>query len=191
MQHEQTAVLIMDYQNAIVENYSGGDAGLLQRATKVLSSARQSNLQIIYVVIGFRPGYPEISRNNKSFNALRESGRFAHGDAATQIHPDIAPHENDLIVTKHRVSAFSGSDLEMLLRANQINHLVLMGIATSGVVLSTLRYAADLDFKVTVLKDCCADQDAQVHQCLLEKVFPRQAEVMSSAEWISLMTKGS
>ena len=184
MQHGKTAVLIMDYQNAIVENYSGGDAELLPRAVKVLSAARQANLQVIYVVIGFRPGFPEISKNNKSFNALRESGRFAHGDAATQIHPDIAPHENDLIVTKHRVSAFSGSDLEMLLRANQINNLVLMGIATSGVVLSTLRYAADLDFKITVLSDCCADQDAQVHQCLLEKVFPRQADVMSSAEWI-------
>lgn len=185
MQHEKTAVLIMDYQNAIVENYSGGVAELLPSAARVLDAARQAKMQVIYVVIGFRPGYPEISKDNKSFNALRESGRFAHGDAATQIHPDVAPHENDLIVTKHRVSAFSGSDLEMLLRANQINSLVLMGIATSGVVLSTLRYAADLDFKITVLSDCCADQDARVHQCLLEKVFPRQADVMRSSEWLA------
>jgi nicotinamidase-related amidase len=185
MQHEKTAVLIMDYQNAIVENYSGGDAELVSRAAKVLSAARQAEIPIIHVVIGFRPGYPEISPNNKSFNALRESGRFAHGDVATHIHPDVAPHENDLIVTKHRVSAFSGSDLEMLLHANQINNLVLMGIATSGVVLSTLRYAADLDFKITVLSDCCADQDAQVHQCLLEKIFPRQADVKNSAEWMA------
>jgi len=185
MLHEKTAILIMDYQNAIVENFSGGDGELLQRAAKVLSAARQANIPIIYVVIGFRPGYPEISKNNKSFKAVRESGRFAGGGAATQIHPDVAPQKNDLIVTKHRVSAFSGSDLEMLLRAQEIDTLILMGIATSGVVLSTLRYAADLDFKITVLSDCCADQDAQVHQCLLEKVFPRQADVMTSGEWIS------
>jgi nicotinamidase-related amidase len=185
MQSEKAAVLIMDYQNAIVENYSGGDAELLSRAAKVLSAARQAKIQIIYEVIGFRQGFPEISKKNKSFSALRESGRYAHGDVATQIHPDIAPQENDLIVTKHRVSAFSGSDLEMLLRAQEINKLVLMGIATSGVVLSTLRYAADLDFQITVLRDCCADKDEQVHQCLLEKVFPRQADVMTSEEWIS------
>lgn len=183
MQYEKTAVLIMDYQNAIVENYGGGDVGLLARAAKVLSAARQAEIPVIYVVIGFRSGYPEISPDNKSFSALRESGHFAYGDAATQIHPGVAPREHDLIVTKHRVSAFSGSDLEMLLRANQINQLVLMGIATSGVVLSTLRYAADLDFKITVLSDCCADQDAQVQECLLEKVFPRQADVMTSAAW--------
>jgi nicotinamidase-related amidase len=184
-QPEKTAVLIMDYQNAIVENYSGGDAELLPSAVKVLSSARQANIPVIYVVIGFRPGFPEISKNNKSFSALRESGRFAFGDASTEIHSAVAPQANDLIVTKHRVSSFSGSDLEMLLRANEINKLVLMGIATSGVVLSTLRYAADLDFQITVLRDCCADQDAEVHQCLLEKVFPRQADVMTSDEWIS------
>lgn len=185
MKTEKTAVLIMDYQNAIVENFSGGNTELLPRAAKVLEAARQAKIPVIHVVIGFRPGYPEISKDNKSFNALRESGRFSHGDAATQIHSEVAPHENDLIVTKHRVSAFSGSDLEMLLRANQIDTLVLMGIATSGVVLSTLRYAADLDYKITVLSDCCADQDAQVHQCLLEKVFPRQASVMNSTEWMS------
>jgi len=189
MQSEKTAVLIMDYQNAIVDNYSGGDTELLPRAAKVLSSARQANIPVIYVVIGFRPGYPEISNDNKSFSALRESGRFAFGDTASHIHPDVAPHEKDFIVTKHRVSAFSGSDLEMLLRANQIDSLVLMGIATSGVVLSTLRYVADLDFKITVLKDCCADQDPQVQQCLLEKIFPRQADVMSSDEWISQLTE--
>jgi len=60
-----------------------------------------------------------------------------------------------------------------------------IGIATSGVVLSTLRYAADLDFQLTALSDCCADQDAQVHQCLLEKIFSRQADVVNSNEWIS------
>jgi len=88
------------------------------------------------------------------------------------------------VVTKKRVSAFTGSDLEVLLRANGIRHLVLCGIATSGVVLSTLREAADKDYQVTVLSDLCADMDAEVHRVLLEKVFPRQAAVVTTAEWI-------
>ena len=83
------------------------------------------------------------------------------------------------------MSAFSGSDLDMILRAKEIRTLVLLGIATSGVVLSTLRYAADSDYRCIVLKDCCADRDAEVHRCLIEKVFPMQAAVVTSEEFLA------
>lgn len=65
---------------------------------------------------------------------------------ATAIPDDVAPQDNDIVVTKRRVSAFAGSDLDILLRSQVIDHLVLTGVATSGVVLSTLRQAADLDY---------------------------------------------
>jgi nicotinamidase-related amidase len=73
----------------------------------------------------------------------------------------------------------------MVLRAGGIDHLVLTGIATSGVVLSTLREAADRDFRLTVLADACSDGDEEVHRVLTEKVFPRQAEVTTVADWTS------
>jgi hypothetical protein len=66
--------------------------------------------------------------------------RFAGDDGYL---PRLAAAAGDLIVTKRRVSAFTGSDLEVVLRAAGTEHLVLTGIATSGVVLSTLRQAAD------------------------------------------------
>jgi len=81
------------------------------------------------------------------------------------------------------VSAFAGSDLDVVLRARGIEWLVLTGISTSGVVLSTLRAAADLDFAITVLRDGCADADPEVDRVLHEKVFPRQAEVTTVAKW--------
>jgi nicotinamidase-related amidase len=90
-----------------------------------------------------------------------------------------------VIIAKRRVSAFSGSDLDMVLRAGAVETLVLAGIATSGVVLSTLRQAADLDYRLTVLADGCLDADPEVHRVLLGKVFARQAEVMSIADWIA------
>ena len=62
------------------------------------------------------------------------------------------------------------------------------GIATSGVVLSTLRQAADLDYRLTVLRDACADADAEVHRVLTEKVFPRQADVVDVAHWVAAPT---
>lgn len=103
----------------------------------------------------------------------------------TTIHPAVVPLESDIVVTKRRVSAFTGSDLEVVLRAQGIQHLVLTGIATSGVVLSTVREAADKDYQLTVLSDCCADGDEEVHQVLTKKVFPRQAAVESLEEWLT------
>lgn len=104
---------------------------------------------------------------------------------ATSVHPRLAPRDGDLVVTKRRVSAFAGSDFEVVLRSLAVDHLVLCGIATSGVVLSTVRQAADLDFSLTVLSDACVDADPEVHRVLMEKVFPRQATVISSRDWIA------
>jgi nicotinamidase-related amidase len=103
---------------------------------------------------------------------------------STQVHPRLAPLAGEPIVTKRRVSAFAGSDLEVVLRSLDVDSLVLCGLATSGVVLSTTRQAADLDFKITILSDACADADPEVHRVLMEKVFPRQATVITTAEWI-------
>jgi nicotinamidase-related amidase len=103
----------------------------------------------------------------------------------TRVHPAIAVAAEDFVITKKRVSAFAGSDLDLLLRARRIETLVLAGVATSGVVLSTVRQAADLDYRIVVLADGCADRDLAVHEMLMQTVFPSQADVMSSAEWMS------
>jgi nicotinamidase-related amidase len=105
--------------------------------------------------------------------------------AGTQVVPELEPLASEIVVVKRRVSAFTGSDLEVVLRSADIDHLVLGGIATSGVVLSTLREAADRDYRLTVLTDACLDQDAEVHRVLTGKVFPRQADVVTVDEWAS------
>jgi nicotinamidase-related amidase len=111
------------------------------------------------------------------------SRHSAGGSATTAIHDAVAPAPGDIVVTKRRVSAFAGSDLDLLLRSLGISSLVLTGIATSGVVLSTLRQAADLDYRLTVLADGCLDNDPEVHRVLTEKVFPVQATVCTIADW--------
>ena len=114
---------------------------------------------------------------------IAELGGFLEG-VSSVVHAAVAPQPGDVVVTKRRVSAFAGSDLDVVLRAGGIEALVLSGIATSGVVLSTLRQAADLDFSLTVLSDGCVDADEEVHRVLCEKVFPRQAQVLTVAAWI-------
>jgi nicotinamidase-related amidase len=179
---EQTALLVMDVQRGIVERF-GDDAGYLDRLAGAIDAARAAGLPVVYVVVGFRPGYPEVSDRNLSFSAIAGSGRFAAGDPGAEIHPAVAPRDGDVVVTKRRVSAFTGSDLDVVLRSLGAGTLVLAGIATSGVVLSTLRQAADLDYRLTVLADACLDADPEVHRVLTQKVFPRQATVCTVAQW--------
>ncbi|WP_216902353.1 cysteine hydrolase family protein [Nocardia alni] len=176
-----SALLVMDVQRAVVDRYPG--PGYLSRLQTAIRSARAAGLPVVYIAVGFRAGGPEISPRNKMFGRLAGAPVLAGADVAAEIHPDIAPESGDIVVTKRRVSGFAGSDLEMVLRAGEIRHLVLTGIATSGVVLSTLRQAADLDFGLTVLSDGCLDNDPEVHRVLIDKVFPQQAEVMTVADW--------
>ncbi|MGO8704842.1 MAG: cysteine hydrolase family protein [Candidatus Brocadiia bacterium] len=181
----RTAVLIMDYQTDIVGYVGVQSEALLKSAARVLQESRDAKIPVIYVVVGFRADYPEISPRNSRFGAIRQTGRFSAGAPGSEVHAAVAPQGGDITVVKHRVSAFAGTDLDMILRAKEIETLVLLGIATSGVVLSTLRRAADADYRCIVLKDCCADRDAEVHRCLVEKVFPMQAAVVTSEEFLA------
>lgn len=177
------ALLVMDVQNGVVERYGDSSGELLGNLAAAVAAARKASVPVIYVRVAFRYGAPEISRRNRIFSHLAAAGGMSESDRGTQIHPAVAPQPGDILVTKKRVSAFAGSDLEMVLRSRGVDALVLTGIATSGVVLSTLRQAADLDYELTVLRDGCADADPEVHRVLLDKVFPRQAAVMTTEEW--------
>lgn len=177
-----SALLIMDVQNGVVRHFADDD-GYLPRLAAAAQAARRAGVKVIYVTVGFRDGYPEVSPRNKSFSALPASGKYTGGDPDTAVHSAVAPAAGDVVVVKRRVSAFAGSDLDVVLRSAAVDSLVLAGIATSGVVLSTLRQAADLDYQLTVLSDGCLDADPEVHRVLTEKVFPRQAEVVSTADW--------
>ena len=170
----------MDVQPEIVERF--GDPGLTERLVRAATAARAAGVRVIYAKVGFRDGHPEITPRNPLFGPLAQQGGFIEGQSS-EPHPALAPQPPD-VVTKRRVSAFAGSDLEIILRAGGIDALVLTGIATSGGVLSTLRQAADLDFSLTVLSDGWIDNDDEVHRVLCEKVFPAQADVLTIDEWI-------
>ena len=107
-----TALLVMEVQRGVVARL--GDAGMLDRLSRAIGAARAAGLRVIHVTVGFRPGHPEVSARNRSFSALRDSGRFAAGDPAAEIHPAAAPQPGEVVVTKRRVGAFSGSDLDVV-----------------------------------------------------------------------------
>lgn len=176
-----TAVLLMDYQNDMVERVPEPERKLLlASAATVLASARKAGMPVIYIVVRFKNGHPEVSPRNKLFSMVKQGGRLLEGIPGTEVHASVAPMPGDAVLTKVRVGAFSTTPLETLLRARGITSLVLLGIATSGVVLSTVRWAADMDYTLTVISDGCADFNADTHRVLLENVFPAQAAVITA-----------
>jgi len=181
-QNQNSALLIMDMQVAVLQMLPD-HADLITHTAQAIAHARSRKIPVMYVVVGFRAGAPELSPNNKGLAANKERFAGINPEEFVKIEPSIAPKSGEIVVTKRRVSAFSGSDLEVVLRAQRIEHIVLGGIATSGVVLSTVREAADRDYRISVLSDCCGDRDEEVQQVLINKVFPRQADVLTVDEW--------
>ena len=100
----------------------------------------------------------------------------------------MAPRDGDIIVRKTRVGAFSTTDLADQLAERGVDTLILAGISTSGVVLSTVRDGADRDYALYVLSDATADRDQSVHDCLMDSVFPRQATVITVDELEGLLS---
>ena len=94
-------------------------------------------------------------------------------------------------MVKHRISPFVGTDLETLLRAKGIGTLVLAGVHTCGVVLSTVRHAGDLDYRLIVVRDCCADPDGEVHEMLLDIVIAKHAAVVTTVEFAGALPSRS
>lgn len=177
-------LLVMDAQRAVVDHF--GTPQVLERMTAAVGAARPARIPVIFVSLAFRSGFPEIAPTNKLFSEL--AGNAAEETLSaeapgSQIHPALQPRIDEPVALKRRISAFVGSDLEVLLRGLQATSLVLAGISTSGVVLSTFLDAADRDFKLTVLADACTDPEADLHSVLIEKLFPKQASVLSVAEW--------
>jgi nicotinamidase-related amidase len=179
-----SALLLLDLQIVCLENWvpQAQVPAIIERTSKLLETARAANMLVVHVMVGFRTNYPEISSRNKLFTWLKDSQLFAPGNQGGRIHPALTPTESEPVVVKHRVGAFTGTDLERILRANEIDTLIVAGIATSGAVLSAVRQAFDLDYRLVLARDCCADLDPEVQKVLVEKVIAAHATIASAAE---------
>ena len=184
----KTALLIADFYGDMMSTIPHAvERQVVEKTQALQKAARDAGILICYSATVFRSGYPEISDRNKTFSQRKASGQPAVGDPMQVIHSAVKPIDGEVVVGKHRVNALFGTDLDMTLKANDIHNLILLGYATSGVVLSTTRYAADLDYRLYIVEDCCADQDAEVHDFLTLRIFPRQADVVQSEDVIKAL----
>ena len=164
LDRDRTAVIIMDFQKRIVANFASDPEGVVQRAAQVLDGARRAGIPVIHVE--------------------HRGGALQEYAPDVEIHQGVAPVAGDRVVTKVRTSPFSTTALDVMLREMGRDNLVLMGVSTSGCVLSTMRWAADINYSVMVVKDACSDPDAEVHRVLTEKIYPRQGTVLTVQEFL-------
>ncbi|MFD6697943.1 MULTISPECIES: cysteine hydrolase family protein [unclassified Microbacterium] len=175
----RAALVLMDLQPAVLEHVPDPDA-LMRAAHAAIRWARENSVVVVFVRVGFKPeDYAAIPHHHKSFAQAKRDQLLAADDPRMQLEPSLDVRADDHAVRKTRYGSFSTTHLHALLGDADVDTLVLGGVSTAGVVLSTVREAADKDYRMFVLADATADQDAEVHRVLIDKVMPRQAEVIT------------
>jgi nicotinamidase-related amidase len=180
-----TALVVVDMQRDFCEpggafDQQGVDISmyppLIPRVAGVIAGARSAGVQVIFVQMTVLPGRRSDSPAQIRFNLrlhLASHGNVeplwyaADGSAGQEILPQLAPADGDLVVKKYRSSAFWGTNLDMLLRSNGIESVVVCGCTTEGCVESTARDALFNDYYVVIVEDCVASDDRAQHEASL------------------------
>jgi nicotinamidase-related amidase len=177
----QCALLVMDYQPAVLDLVSDGDK-LIGHANEAIDVVHRHGLTVGFVRIAFEDDdYAIVPATNMSFAAVATARQLHVSSAAMALHPDLAVRPGDIVVRKTRVGAFSTTNLDEQLTNLGVTTLILAGLTTSGVVLSTVRDAADRDYRLILLSDCISDPRQEAHTVLMEQVFPGQADIITTA----------
>jgi len=186
LDRSKTAVLSMDLFKGMANNPMVQERNTMGNARKVLDAARVAGVPVIHVVIGFREGYPEVSDRNKLFGGMiKKNGLMRMGGEQVEIHDLVKPAPGEVVVNRPRINPFYNSELPSLLKAKDIETVVLMGISTNFVVEAAVRHAADADYRVIVLEDCCASHArAEDHDWTIQNVLSRLVDVASSDDFV-------
>ena len=180
-QTSDTALLILDFQVGIGDQPYATSAA--RRAAAALKAGRASGLPVVFSKVKFRAGYRDVADSNKAFALIKMKNLFPPD--ASKVISILQPGHGEVVVDKDRYCAFSGNDLKQVLRSGGIKHLVMAGLSTSGVILSTFTLAADEDYSMTILSDACADPKTSLHEELMTNLFPRSADVLTVDQWIA------
>lgn len=179
----RTALLVMHYQTDIMDLFPSVAPGLLSNTQQLCNAARRSGVSVYFAKIHFSPGYPEVSPLNKNGQGIKQLGLFVHD----RISPELGRREDEPVINAHRASVFFGTDLQPRLSAQGIDTLIMVGVASTGVMLSSIAHASDADYRLFTVKDCCYDPDPVVHEHLFATAFESRTTVLSLDQALSLL----
>lgn len=179
----KTALLVMHYQTDIMALFPSVAPTLLANTRQLCDAARARGVDVYFAKIHFNPGYPEVSPLNRNGQGIKQLGLFVDD----RISPELGQRADEPLIVAHRASVFFGTDLQVRLSARGIDTLIMVGIASTGVMLSSIAYASDADFRLFTVKDCCYDPDQVVHDHLFSTAFDSRTTVLSLAGALEML----
>lgn len=186
---KRTAVLPLDVQNDLVFGTPGVlESGMCDRMSAILEAARKNGATPIHVTASVRSDYRDIPKDNPLWIGVRNQKSMIIGTEGAKIHQCVAPVETELVVNKTCVDPFLTTNLGQALINADINTLVLFGLWTNYVVEATARHASDIGYRVYIVSDCCAGNDAENHNWAMERMLPTLAYITTSSEVIEALS---
>ena len=189
-----TALVIIDMQKDFcVDGFATSKAGrplaaaqsIIPRLARLLAEARQAGALVCHVGFWTLPNY---GSDSGPWLAQRRRATYATdkiaiaGTEGAEFIDQLAPADGELVVHKHRYSAFKGTDLDMMLRAHGIETVVPTGVSTNVCVESTLRDAFEYNYYVCVPEDGVASWNMDLHAATLTTVDARFGLLTTCAE---------
>ncbi len=187
---EHTALIIIDVQNDFCARGGflsdlGRDMSMVQamvpRLDSFISRARDAGAMIVFVRALTDDPYLSPEWAQKWTKSPSGKGLCLKGAWGTELYL-LQPQAGDVVITKHRYSAFKGTDLDLVLRSKGIKTLLMSGVSTNVCVESTARDGHQMDYYIVFLEDCVANTDRQAHENTLENIRRYFGEVCSSAD---------
>jgi biuret amidohydrolase len=176
LERTRTAIVAVDFQHDVV-GADGAFAPMFHAevarrdvigvAIRLLDNARSAGVKIVYSRATFQPGYPDLVANIPLFSSVAENGWLIDGTTGATIVDEVAPHDDDAVLTHHRVNCFQGTPLDVVLRGASIDTVVIAGVATNLAVESTARASADLGYRTLVVSDACSTTSEAAHEASL------------------------
>ncbi|HEY3934877.1 MAG TPA: isochorismatase family protein [Gemmatimonadales bacterium] len=175
-----SALVVIDLQKGVVGLQTVHPAAdVVARSAELARAFRARERPVVLVnVDGMAPGRTSAPRRAYSFPP-----------DWTDLVPELDAQPGDFLVTKQRVGAFLGTDLDQYLRRRGVTQVVVTGVATGSGVEATARSAYDLGYNVVFVTDAMTDLDAEVHRHCIDKTFPRLGELATTAEVVELLRR--
>jgi nicotinamidase-related amidase len=161
-------------------------AGVIGSTQRLFAAARQAGVPIIYTRVCYRPGYPDLIANGPLLQGVRDAGALVDGEPGAEIIPELAAQPGDVVVDHRRITGFSGTDLDTILKAREIDTVLLTGVATNITVEGTARDAVNLGYRTIVISDCTSAANEAAHEASLG-TLGILAECASSSDVIAAL----
>lgn len=178
----KTALVALHYQNDVllgakeIEFDENGHVRYLSdfkdKAARLLAFARSQGFPVISVRIAFRPDHADVIQNCPIFREVVDRKVLAEGSFGAEFHDGLGPLEGEFVVKHTRVNAFYGSPLEETLNALGISRIILAGVSTNSVVITTAAAACDMGYELVIAGDACSTSDRALHDYSLENMKP-------------------